>query len=187
MEKKDFSYFVYSLFGKRKRRQHLLLHWHGGKTPPIECHSVPYVFKEFIECILYHKIDVVVTKNDISFFGGLLPISYKLLSVEERKFVERLYVERTTLFKMRYEYEGNHFTLSNFVYLIEYSTQHRREMVRDFLIIGTKMKHLTTFRRDAIAALQLIISSLVCPDSYVCTAHRILQRNGNIANLLCVD
>lgn len=150
MEKSCFFPFLC----KRKRRIHLIIHWHTTG-------SFAY-FEEFIETMLYAPILVLLENDSFTLFRNLR-IQYSWLTAQEREFILQL--------KTPYS-----FTLSN---------QHRREIVRDLLILGFT-------RPDLSSLFALLISRTIQrmmlkhpDDTFLKSIYFVCQGVISLEDLLC--
>jgi hypothetical protein len=135
MEKKlDISAFIFGLLGKRRRRAHILAHWHTGKCIGGETDARRVVFL-FTDWILNKPIHLSMYPDYFRIFPvGGLNIYYTWLLPHEREFLIELYNRRTEYFA-----STQHFASGGFQLLgcknAEFSLENRKELVRDFFIM----------------------------------------------------
>lgn len=127
---------IYQLLCKKSRRKMILCHWHSGDNPPVEGNSFDKVVANFFDAILYLPLKVSLHNDHLNLFEKpLLPIPYAWLESHERQTVTELVTRRKEYFESCELYTSGAFSLRRYKKHVEWRIEHRRELLRDFIMI----------------------------------------------------
>jgi hypothetical protein len=188
--KRDFRQLVYSLLCNRQRRQRILLQWHS--QPPFKESNVVAMFKHFIDCILYTKLQFTMTKAYISFFNGALKIPYSWLMPSELELTTTLYHHREDVFATQAKDGGKltHCRLNSSVRRL-FNIEARRKIVRDLTAYMLHSEHREFYLYVLLQTTQRMIGQQKQQtDRFVFELHHMLQHSTDpqtaIKNLIVI-
>jgi hypothetical protein len=167
---------LFRLLGKRKRRLHILSKWHSTKS--IHGDTLKDVIINFIDCILYKPIEIVMYPEYLRIFpiDGLL-IYYTWLTKDELEFIKEVYLNRKDYFKNCNVFMNKAFRFYGCT--ANFKIEHRRELVRDFVNIVQNNEY------DLLYACQQLLLNPKA-DRFVHELHNAIQGKYDIKNLLCI-
>ena len=149
---RDFFYGL--LAATPKRRQFILWHWLSAWPKGSD-------WTEFVEVLLYQKVDFVVESERILILGPRLPIRFEWLTAEERHFlVWNVFARRHTLFNHVRVLPNQVIQLQGYKGLAPYFDDvWRRQLLRDLAIWlaydeevqGVLLQFMESIRRIAVA------------------------------------
>jgi hypothetical protein len=176
---REFTVFVRNILGNRKRRLHLVKYWNS--VCPILEKTVSAILYKLFTIVLYRKIKLRMTKNEVSFFDGDLGLPYWVFTDEEREFLIKLFCGRKHYFATIVSYEQVNFSLSEFNHNGKDTLpiEMRRELLRDFVyrFIYYQPKLSLYLRGELILMLQhiMINGKRKQHDRFVYELHHVLQ------------
>lgn len=173
---------IRSLLCKRRRRIELLMYWHANSVPyeaEMDFHNIIY---RFINSILYEPLQVSM-HGDYLIIIKDLKIPYAFLNEKERKIVKDLFINRAEHFGVC-EFFVTNYRLTRYRSRLEFSTLHRRELVRDFVVMLLK-------RQYRYALLHVIQTRFLAPeskrDAFIVAVHEVLQGRTKLNELVCIQ
>lgn len=180
--------FLYSLFGKRKRRILILARWHAQPKPPIETpqNTLESITQAFITCLLKEPIVLSLYKTHIKVFNVQgMHIPHEWLFPHEMQYINDLYARRFEVnFKSRDTFVNGTFALTG-LREAELSIQHRRELVRDFIwMVSSRKADEHLWKYTLLVVFQQLL--LRDRDPLIVGLHAALQGRANLREILCV-
>jgi hypothetical protein len=186
----DLNSFLYGLLAKRKRRILVLMRWHSN-AQYVKGDTVYDVVRAFIDIMLHSPVRFSMHTDHFRIFEMPdLQISYEWLTLPEQEFVKKLFMARKQIFKQCIFKAGESgvFNLRDCRLPHTLPIVHRRELVRDFCFLLTKIPKLME-ENYIIFILTKAVQSLLLrekPDQFVRELHCVLQGRNKLDNLLCV-
>jgi hypothetical protein len=114
----------------------ILCHWHSSASPPVEGDSFDKVVANFFDAILYLPLKVSIHNDHLNLFEKpILPIPYAWLEPHERQTITELVTKRREYFESCELYTSGAFSLRKYKKTVEWRIEHRRELLRDFIMI----------------------------------------------------
>ena len=179
-----FDQFLFALLGKRKRRKGILLRWHAQKTENVQ----DYMY-QFIDNMLHTKLSISVFQDHFCIFPDLnFAIPYTWLTEPERNMVLTWFERREELFDSISFSSSGTFMLSNCRVTCNLNLHNRRELVRDFVWMGTaSVQYGHVFSIIVSRVLQdMMIRKRGNQDSFVKQMEYALQGHKSVQHLICV-
>ena len=157
--------FIYNLLCKRGRRRRILLNWHSSKC--MDGNDVTTVFYNFSCTILYDPLRVSFHREYLRLFETttLLKVPYSWLQeLDEREFLKQA--------------SGR--------YQPEWKIEHRRELLRDFMLMTMTHKEWGDYCRTYVwvAVCQRMMGEKRV-DRFVKEMHNALQGDNDVDKVLC--
>lgn len=170
---------------KKKRRLHILLRWHCSKCT--EGDDFETVVANFFKIILYTPLKIALFTTHIQLFqiSTQLIIPYSWLNPHEKSLLQEVMINRKEYFGNIQNFVNDGFLMKDYKKPIDWSIQHRREILRDFVLFCYSKKdiHSTYLFLSVCQKLMLNAKNV---DRFVLELHNAIQTGYPISNILCV-
>jgi len=186
--------FVIQLLGTRKRRFTFLYRWNTRQ--PFVAACLEDVIKQWFKLLLTTPIDLYMTHNEIRLWAHEpgLSIPFAWLLQHERDILKWMFCRRHTLFKSIKR--GKHHTFVMSECKVKPTRKdpwldvfHRRELVRDFVILCHMQKPNVThvLRYTLLKIIQEMMFDTKCMDPILLSIHRVLHNHCGLDMMLVYD
>jgi hypothetical protein len=178
---------LYQVLCKKSRRKMILCHWHSADTQPMEGESFDKVVANFFDAILYLPLKVSLHHDHINLFEKpILPIQYAWLEDHEKTTIKEMVSKRREYFESCELYTSGSFSLRRYKKNVEWRIEHRRELLRDFIMICLTKKDFGRYKTDQLM-LRVSERLLAKPyhDRFIDEVYACVQGKAEYQNMLC--